>query len=58
MTTTIYTVKAIINGQCEDLFSGYNKQEARRVSANYDMTIPFNGNISWIFDTNKELIVR
>tara|TARA_R110000796_G_scaffold75361_2_gene169023 strand:- start:316 stop:492 length:177 start_codon:yes stop_codon:yes gene_type:complete len=58
MTTTIYTVKAIINGQCENLWSGYNKQEARRVSANYDTAIPFGGDISWIWDNNKELIVR
>ena len=58
MTTTIYTIKAIIEGQVQDLWSGYNKQEAQRVSANYDKNIPFNGNISWIWDTNKELIVR
>tara|TARA_R110000772_G_scaffold36023_2_gene86452 strand:- start:421 stop:597 length:177 start_codon:yes stop_codon:yes gene_type:complete len=58
MTTTIYTVKAKVNGTYTDLWSGYNKQEAQRVSANYDKNIPFNGNISWIWDTNKELIVR
>lgn len=58
MTNTIYIVKAIINGKCENLWSGYTKKEARRVSHNYNMTISFGGNISWIWDTNKELIVR
>ena len=58
MTATIYTVKAIINGKCHNLWSGYNKREAKRVSHNYDMTISFGGDISWIWDTNRELIVR
>ena len=58
MTTTIYTVKAKVNGTYTDLFSGYNKQEARNVSEQYNSNVPFNGDLSWIWDTNKELIVR
>ena len=51
---TFYTVKAKINGQVQNLWSGYSLQEARRVSANHDKTIPFGGDNSWIWNNQTE----
>ena len=56
-STTTFTVKAKVNGTYTNLFSGNSKQEARRVSEQYDTNIPFNGPISWIWDEERELIV-
>ena len=49
-----YTIKAKINGQVQNLWSGYSLQEARRVSANHDKTIPFGGDNSWIWNNKTE----
>ncbi len=57
MTTTTYTIKAIIEGEVQNLWTGYTKKEARRVSRNYDMTIPFGGDNSWIWNNEAERIV-
>ena len=56
-STTIYTVKAKVNGTYVNLWSGYTKQEARRVSEQYNSTIPFGGDNSWIWDSNNDRIV-
>ena len=50
----IYTVKAIIEGTVENLWNGYTKSEARRVSDNYNKTIPFGGKTSWIWDNDRD----
>ena len=57
MTTTIYTVKAKVNGTYTNIFSGYNKQEARRVSEEFNSAVPFGGDLSWVWDEERELIV-
>tara|TARA_R110002126_G_scaffold144897_3_gene290926 strand:- start:330 stop:512 length:183 start_codon:yes stop_codon:yes gene_type:complete len=55
---TIFTIKAKVKGTYVNLWSGFTKQEARRVADQYNSNIPFNGDLCWIWDTNKELIVR
>jgi len=57
MTTTTYTIKAKVNGTYVNLWSGYTKQEARRVSDNYNSTIPFGGDTSWIWDNSEDRII-
>lgn len=54
---TIYNVKAKVNGEYRNLWSGYTLKEARRVSANHDKKVPFGGDLSWIWDNNKDRIV-
>ena len=58
MTARTYTVKAIIDGKLQNLWTGYTRVEARKVSRNYDKKIPFNGPISWIWDNEREFIIR
>jgi len=53
---TFYTVKAKINGEVQNLWSGYSLSEARRVSTNHDKTIPFGGDDSWIFNNETERV--
>ncbi len=55
---TIFTIKAKVNGTYVNLWSGFTKQEARRVSEQYNSKIPFNGDLCWIWDNNRETIVR
>jgi hypothetical protein len=55
--TTTYTIKAKVNGTYTNLWSGCDKQEARRISDNYNSTIPFGGDRSWIWDEERELVV-
>lgn len=54
---TTYTIKAIVEGKLENLWTGYTKKEARRVSDSYNKTIPFGGATSWIWDNKAELII-
>jgi hypothetical protein len=60
MTTgkTIFTIKAKVNGTYVNLWSGYTMKEARRVSEQYNSNIPFNGDLCWIWDNNRDAIVR
>ena len=58
MTTTTYTVKAIIKGEVQNLWTGYTKQEAKRVSSNYNQTISWGGDTSWVWNNEAELIIR
>ena len=53
---TTYTIKAKIEGKYQNLWSGYTLKEARRVSDNYNKNIPFNGDISYIWDNKAERI--
>jgi len=56
-TKNTYTIKAKVNGTYQNLWSGYNKQEARRVSDNYNSKIPFGGDNSWIWSNSEDRIV-
>jgi len=53
---TTYTIKAKVNGQVQNLWSGYTMREARRVSENYNSSIPFGGDDSWIFNNETERV--
>ena len=55
---TIFNVKAKVNGTYQNLWSGYTLQEARRVSANHDKNVPFGGDVSWIWDSNNDRIIK
>ena len=53
---TTYTIKAKVNGQVQNLWSGYTMKEARRVSENYNSNVPFGGDDSWIFNNETERV--
>ena len=54
---TFYTIKAKINGQAQNLWSGYSLNEARRISSNHDKTVAFGGDVSWIWNNMEDSIV-
>ena len=54
---TIFTIKAKVNGTYVNLWSGFTKQEARRVSEQYNSNIPFGGDNSWIWSNSEDRIV-
>ena len=56
-TKNTYTIKAKVNGTYQNLWSGYTKQEARRVADQYNTNIPFGGDTCWIWDNSEDRII-